>query len=66
MAINIEHTYETCAHVHYFPGDFVINYDLQTLNNLAEMITEAIIKHNFEQALAYDIHGCSLMVVTRT
>lgn len=66
MTINIEHTYETCAHVHYFPGDFIVNYDLQTLNNLAEMITEAIIKHNFEQATAYDTRGHSLMVITRT
>ena len=66
MASNIEHTYETCAHVHYYPGDFTANYDPQTLNNLAEMITETIIKHNFEQALAYDMRGHSLMVVTRT
>lgn len=66
MTINIEHTFETCAHVHYFPGNFLVDYDRQTLNNLAEMITEAIIKHNFEQALVYDTHGHSLMVVTRT
>ena len=66
MAINIEHTFETCAHVHYFPGDFIVNYDLQTLNDLAEIITEKIIKHNFEQAIADDTRGHSLMVVTRT
>lgn len=66
MAINIEHTYETCAHVHYFPGDFIVNYDLQTLSDLAEMITIAVVKHNFEQAIAYDMRGHSLMVVTRT
>ena len=66
MAINIEHTYKTCAHVHYFPEDFIINYDPQTLSDLAEMITEAIVKHNFEQAIAYDARGHSLMVVTRT
>lgn len=66
MAINIEHTYETCAHVHYFPGDFTANYGLQTLNDLAEMITEAMVKHNFEQASAYDMRGHSLMTITRT
>ena len=66
MAINIEHTYETCANVHYFPGDFIVNYDLQTLNNLTEMVTEAVIKHNFEQAIVYDTRGHSLMIVTRT
>lgn len=66
MAINIEHTFKTCACVHYFPGDFTMNYDLQTLGDLAEMITEAIVKHNFEQAIAYDLRGHSLMVVTRT
>ena len=66
MAINIEYTFETCAHVHYFPGDFIMNYDLQTLGDLAEMIAEAIVKHNFEQAIAYDLRGHSLMTVTRT
>ena len=66
MAINIEHTYETCAHVHYYPGDFTVNYDCQTLNNLAEIITEAVITHNFEQAIAYDTRGHSLMTITRT
>ena len=66
MAINIEHTFETCSHVHYFPGDFIVNYDLHTLSDLAEIITETVIKHNFEQAIAYDTRGHSLMNVERT
>jgi len=66
MAINIEHTFETCAHVHYFPGNLFFIYDLQTLDDLAETITETMVKHNFDQALAFDMEGHSLMVVTRT
>jgi len=65
MVINVEHTYETCAHVHYFPGDFIVNYDRQTLNDLTKTITEAVVKHNFEQAIAYDTRGHSLMIITR-
>lgn len=66
MIINVEHTYETHASVHYFPGDFNVNYNRQTLNDLAKKITEEIIKHNFERAEAYDPRGQSLMVITRT
>lgn len=66
MTINVEHIYKTHSSVHYFPGNFVVDYDPQTIPGLVTIITEAIINHNFEQATAYDPKGQTLMTITRT
>ena len=66
MTINIEQTFKICAHVHYFPGNFIIDYGPQTLSDLAQVITEAMVNHNFDQAMAFDAQGHDLMTVTLT
>lgn len=69
MAINIRHTFNTRVKIYYYDG-FDYNFHSYTcgqMDDIAEMVSEKLIKHNFPHA-----HVCSvetdeiLMMIERT
>ena len=71
MAINIRHTYATHVSVVFYDVDDVgisLRYDdCGSMDDIAELVCEVLVKHNFSYAdVCSDETGEVLMVIERT
>jgi hypothetical protein len=66
MNIKIEVPYQISGNVCYYPGDFQQSYSILTFDELTTMIRENLAEHNFNQAIAFDLRGHTVMVITRS